>query len=208
MPQSTAKRTIHVFASSADLSDFERDIAATAHNDRWTSFVPKKPATFDSLPVSHVLGVPVFDMWFDEATGIIARLHQHGMVVGVFTLPEKHPEAYDARDLAEAFEIQDVLTSSQVKTLKKHAADRKKFAVWTREHGLEKFLGFPELSEKKAAAKPAKKKTAAKPAKKKAAAKPAKKKAAAKPAKKKAAAKPAKKKAAAKPAKKKAAKKK
>ncbi len=187
-----ATRTIHVFEPNADLSDFERDIAATAHSDRWTSFVPKKPTTFDSLPVSKLLGVPIFDMWFDEATGIVARLHQHGMVVGVFTLPEKHPNAYDASGLAEAFEIQDVLTKAQVKTLKKQAADKKTFATWTRAHGLEKLLGFPELTSapaKKVAAKPAKK-AAAKPAKK-AAAKPAKK-AAAKPTTK-AAAKPAKK---------------
>jgi hypothetical protein len=178
--QTLATRTIHVFAH-ADLSDFEGDIAATAQNDRWTSFVPKRPTTFDSLPVSQLLGVPVFDMWFDEATGIVARLHQHGMVVGVFTLPEKHPNAYDASGLAEAFEIQDVLTKAQMRTLKKHAADRKTFAKWTREHGLEKLLGFPELPAapaKKAATKP-KKKAAAKKAptkpKKKTVAKPKKK---------------------------------
>ncbi|HVH44384.1 MAG TPA: hypothetical protein VM925_18655, partial [Labilithrix sp.] len=157
-----------------DLSDFEDDIAAMAQNDRWTSFTPKKPTTFDSLPVSRLHGVPVFDMWFHDATGIVARLHQHGMVVGVFTLPEKHPNAYDASGLAGAFEIQDVLTKTEMKALKKHAANVKTFGKWTREHGLEKLLGLPDVP-----AAPAKKKATTTP-KKKAAAK----KAAAKPKKK------------------------
>jgi len=166
-------RTVHIFDGWADVAEYDGGFTILGTNDRWTTLSPKKPKGWDSLPVSKLLGVPVFDMWFDEEEGVVALLHQHGMVVGVFTLPVQRPNAFGAKDLADALVIQDVITKAQAKTLKQEAAVPRTFAKWTMNHGLEALLGLPE-PKKKAAAKPAKKAAKA-PAKKKAAAKPKKK---------------------------------
>lgn len=156
------ERTVHVFDGTVDLSRYPGEVVA--RNDRWTSFRPKKPTTFDSLPISKDTGFVVFDMWFIDDEGIVSRVHQHGLLVGVFALPD-HESAHNGSDLADVFELYDAITKAEMKTLKKHHTDGKRgYTKWVMSHGLETLLGLPEVTINAAA--PAKKKAAAKPKKK------------------------------------------
>ena len=122
--------------------------AILASNRQWTSFVPLSTSegSFDAGSAAQQIGAPIAEVWFDEDSSVVLRIHAPDGWSAEWSVPLDGTYELNAEDqrLLKDIEARKLVSSKGIEKLtqelRRPAGARED---WIRSHGIEKLLGFP-----------------------------------------------------------------